>query len=86
MRPAQWLEAGLIAQKGSNGIFGGNRDNAANSGSRNVNWNNVAWNSNWNTGLRAACDNSHTEYVCYGVRIRPAFFVVSPLLPPSGNK
>ena len=41
--------------------FGGNRDNAANSGSRCSNWNNYPWNSNWNIGVRAACDDQARE-------------------------
>ncbi len=38
-------------------ILGGNRDNAAFSGSRTSNWNNYPWNFNWNIGVRAVCDN-----------------------------
>lgn len=57
MKLDQCLIVGLIAQKGSGWIFGGNRTNAANSGSRCSNWNNSAWNSNWNNCVRAACDD-----------------------------
>lgn len=39
-------------------IFGGNRDNTSNSGSRASNWNNNVWNSNWNIGCRFACEHS----------------------------
>lgn len=56
-------------------IFGGNRDNAANSGSRASNWNNVFWNSNWNIGLRAACDDRTLKQLrggCYGVHRGPS--------------
>ena len=53
--------------------FGGNRDNAANSGSRCSNWNNYPWNSNWNIGVRAACDDQqHPRRGCYGVRGGPS--------------
>lgn len=37
-------------------IFGGNWNNAANSGSRASNWNNYPWNSNNNIGARGVCD------------------------------
>ncbi len=38
-------------------IVGGNRDNAAFSGSRASVWANYPWASNWSIGLRAACDH-----------------------------
>jgi hypothetical protein len=38
-------------------IFGGNWDNAANSGSRASNWNNYPWNSNGNIGARLVCED-----------------------------
>ena len=37
-------------------IFGGNRDNTVESGSRSSNWNNYVWNTNWNIGCRYACN------------------------------
>ena len=54
-------------------LFGGNRDNAAISGSRCSNWNNAPWNSNWNIGLRAACDDQqHIHLGCYGAQGGPS--------------
>lgn len=38
-------------------IFGGNWDNAANSGSRASNWNNSPTNSNDNIGARGVCED-----------------------------
>lgn len=43
-------------------LFGGNRDRAANSGSRASNWNNAPWNSGWSSGIRAACDHYQGGY------------------------
>jgi hypothetical protein len=40
-------------------IFGGNRDETTNSGSRASNWNNPVWNTNWNIGCRYACNRIH---------------------------
>lgn len=37
-------------------LFGGNRTNGVNAGSRASNWNNYVWNSNWNIGSRFACE------------------------------
>lgn len=54
-------------------LFGGNRNNAASSGSRCSNWNNAAWFSYWNIGLRAACDDQqHPRRGCHGVRGGPS--------------
>lgn len=38
-------------------LLGGDRDNAAYSGSRAAFWNSYPWNSYWSFGLRAACDH-----------------------------
>ena len=38
-------------------LFGGARDNAADSGSRCSAWNAAPWVSNWHIGVRAACDH-----------------------------
>jgi hypothetical protein len=38
-------------------ILGGNRDNAAFSGSRASSWNNSPWNFGWYVGVRAVCDH-----------------------------
>lgn len=43
-------------------LFGGDRFNAANSGSRASDWFNVFWASYWNVGLRAACDHYQGGY------------------------
>ncbi len=55
-----WSGTGRGSLYGTTGLplFGGDRLNAANAGSRCSHWNNgVAWNSIWNIGLRAACDH-----------------------------
>lgn len=44
-------------------IFGGNRDETTNSGSRASNWNNTVWNTNWNIGCRYACNRIHNALV-----------------------
>ena len=38
-------------------LFGGDRADAANSGSRASHWYYVFWDSGWDVGLRAACDH-----------------------------
>lgn len=43
-------------------LFGGNRIDAANSGSRASFWSYVFWNSGWYIGLRAACDHYQGGY------------------------
>lgn len=56
-------------------IFGGNWDNAANSGSRASNWNNYPWNSNGNIGARLVCEDminrNKVLQVCHGTLGRP---------------
>lgn len=52
-------------------IFGGNRDNTVESGSRASNWNNTVWNTNWNIGSRYACNrniNALVYLMGYSVR------------------
>lgn len=52
-------------------IFGGNRDNTVESGSRSSNWNNTVWNTNWNIGCRYACNriiNALDYLMGYSVR------------------
>ena len=52
-------------------IFGGNRDNTVESGSRCSNWNNTVWNTNWNIGCRYACNriiNALDYLMGYSVR------------------
>lgn len=43
-------------------LFGGVRNDAANSGSRCSRWGHVAWHSGWDIGLRAACDHYQGGY------------------------
>ena len=52
-------------------LFGANRDNGANSGSRASNWNNYVWYTNWPIGARFSCEDfiglykiSHTVKTC----------------------
>jgi len=54
-----WSGTGRGSLYGTTGLplFGGSRDNAADSGSRCSYWSGVAWSSGWNVGLRAACDH-----------------------------
>lgn len=55
-------------------LFGGNWDNAANSGSRCSNWNNAPTNSNNNIGARGVCEDTRLEAPLgcrYGAAGRP---------------
>jgi len=56
-------------------LFGGNWDNASNSGSRASNWNNSPTNSNSNIAVRGVCENKEFESSklrrCYGTAGRP---------------
>ena len=56
-------------------IFGGNWDNAANSGSRASNWNNYPWNSNGNISARLVCEGminrNNALRGCHGTLSRP---------------
>ena len=62
-------------------IFGGNWNNAANSGSRASNWNNYPWNSNNNIGARGVCDDHFLPLSdSYGITSRPVFVVSRSIL------
>src|SRR5690606_15767795 len=76
--------------KGANAVwvaslFGGNWDNAADSGSRASNWNNYPWNSNENIGARGCSD---TQFPALR-RSRPRRPTISndgqPFQPASAN-
>lgn len=58
-------------------LFGGNWNNAENSGSRASNWNNSPTNSNNNIGARGVCEGMKLVFAslcrCYGAAGRPVF-------------
>jgi len=61
---SSWSGMGRGSLFGSTGLplFGGTRNNAANSSSRCSIWNAAAWSSTWYAGLRAACDHYQGGY------------------------
>jgi hypothetical protein len=68
-------------------IFGGNWDNASDSGSRASNWNNSPANSNNSIGARGVCEDTsfyNSLRHCHGTAGRP-YFVWSAMLSCFGK-